>query len=342
MVDVFQGSTANEAWKAAAVKLLHEKDITTLNSRAGYTQEVLHAIFSVHDPRQRWVIARRPPINPAFAIAEVVWIMNGRNDSAFLNYWNRQLPRYAGDSSHYHGAYGYRLRRHFGVDQLEKAYWALCNNPLGRQVVLQIWDCNVDFPDMNGEPANADIPCNIMALLKIRHNKLEWTQILRSNDLFRGVPYNFIQFTTIQEVMAGWLGIDVGAYTHLSDSLHLYIDDKDQLRLHAENEMVNTDSLALPKQESEQSFIELGRCINQMMKGSISEKGLQDLTFSADLSRPYQNMLIIMAGEFARRKRWHELSNDMMARCTNPMLCQVWENWQKQMQQALAVGKSLN
>ena len=79
-------------------------------------------------------------INVAFAIAEVVWTMTGRNDLAFLEAWNSRLPEYVGKGSKLHGAYGYRLRHKGGVDQLTRAYQSLHNNPNTRQVVLQIWD----------------------------------------------------------------------------------------------------------------------------------------------------------------------------------------------------------
>ncbi len=50
---------------------------------------------------------------------------------------------------------------------------------------------------------------------------------MRSNDHFRGLPHNLIQFTTVQEVLAGWLGISLGSYHHYSDSLHVYESDGD-------------------------------------------------------------------------------------------------------------------
>ena len=61
-----------------------------------------------------------------------------------------------------------------------------------------------------GNPSAEDIPCNLSSLLKIRKNQLEWMQINRSNDIYRGLPYNIVQFTTLQELMASWLGIEVG------------------------------------------------------------------------------------------------------------------------------------
>ena len=62
-------------------------------SRGGGTKEILHAAITINDPRQRWVSSRQSPLNVAFAIAEVVWIMTGRNDLAFLKAWNSRLPK---------------------------------------------------------------------------------------------------------------------------------------------------------------------------------------------------------------------------------------------------------
>lgn len=226
MIHVFDGNTADEVWVNSAKQMFSQDMNTSQPSRGGKTQEILHAAYCIRDPRQRWVISRQPALNPAFAIAEVIWILCGRNDSLFLNFWNNKLPNYSGHVEYYHGAYGYRLRQLYGIDQLDRAYRALLNNSDGRQVVLQIWHPLLDFPKNDGAPVSTDVPCNIVALLKVRKNKLEWTQILRSNDLIRGVPYNFIQFTSIQEVLAGWLGVDVGSYNHFSDSLHIYDSDK--------------------------------------------------------------------------------------------------------------------
>jgi thymidylate synthase len=181
--------------------------------------ELLHVGLTIDNPRQRWIPSRIPALNPAFALAEIVWIINGSNDAKVINYWNPALPQFAGHVEKYHGAYGFRLRNHFNIDQLEKAYYSLQKNGISRQVVLQIWDSKNDMPDNNGKPVSEDIPCNLSSLLKIRNHKLEWMQINRSNDIYRGLPYNIVQFTTLQELIAGWLGIEVGTYNHLSEML---------------------------------------------------------------------------------------------------------------------------
>ena len=212
MFHAFEADTADETWRAIADEFRGGR-VAGQASRAGSTRELLHAAISISRPRERWISSRNPPINPAFAMAEIIWIVTGRNDSWFLSYFNRKFPEFVGDGPTLHGAYGYRLRRHLELDQLSRAYHTLASNPDSRQVVLQIWDGTVDLPHPDGHPRAQDIPCNVLSMLKVRENKLHWTQIVRSNDFFLGLPYNLIQFTTLQEIIAGWLEVEVGRTT---------------------------------------------------------------------------------------------------------------------------------
>ena len=204
MIAAFHGQSADDVWQQAAEAFRRSEGVREQNSRAGPTKEILHAAFSIEDPRQRWVVSRTPPLNLAFALAEVVWIMTGRRNLKFLEHWNSEYRNYVGSGPDLHGAYGYRLRHSLGVDQLERAYRVLESEPDSRQVVLQIWDSRIDLPAPDGTPADSDIPCNVVAMPKLRDGKLEWLQVIRSNDMFLGVPHNFVQFTSIQEMLAGW------------------------------------------------------------------------------------------------------------------------------------------
>lgn len=200
---LFEGDRADDIWREAVLTLKNQGG-SRQPSRIGFTRELLTATFVLRNPRERWVATREPALSVAFAIVEVVEIVNGRRDSRFLNFFNPALPLFAGRGPEYHGAYGHRLRSNFGFDQIHRAFLALQNNPESRQVVLQMWDPSIDYPNAEGAPSAPDIPCNVCSLLKVRNGKLHWTQVVRSNDLFRGVPYNFVQFTSLQEIMAGW------------------------------------------------------------------------------------------------------------------------------------------
>jgi hypothetical protein len=49
---------------------------------------------------------------------------------------------------------------------------------------------------------------------------------MRSNDIMFGYPYDVFNFSSLQSIMANKLNIEVGTYTHVVDSFHLY---KEQL-----------------------------------------------------------------------------------------------------------------
>jgi thymidylate synthase len=267
-------------------------------------------------------------MNPAFAIAEIVWILMGRHDAAFLGYWNKRVQKFTDDTPNLYGAYGYRLRTHFGFDQIARGYSVLHENPKTRQVVLQIWDARSDLPAQDGQPRSEDIPCNVVSLLKVRDGQLEWMQILRSNDVFLGIPHNFVQFTYLQEILAGWLGLRVGTYNQISDSLHVYDSDREKIESSLPIEVdANSDDIALPKELSEKCFAELSHRIDDFISEELNESAHMKAAKWREAPRPFQNLLLLLAGEAARKRGWISLSYDIMALNTNRALVQLWQRW---------------
>ena len=327
MTKLYSGETADDVWLLAAQQFKQNVEIDEHLSQKGPVKEVLQAIFTINDPLQRWVGSRFPAINPAFALAEVVWIMNGMNESGFINHWNPKLPLYCGESEYYHGAYGYRLRKHFGIDQLQRAYETLKGSPASRHAVMNIWDVNSDLPECYGEPRSPDIPCNISCMLKIRNGHLDWTQINRSNDLFLGVPHNFVQFTYLQEIMAGWLNVKVGKYTHFSDSLHVYSEYYNSV---CESQRISlpksNDSIKLGKIESERSFFDLRESAIGLISSS-SEKEFMNILSCYEGDQSLRNILLILAADCALRKNQLVLSNRVLELCTNEVFCELWCRW---------------
>lgn len=325
---VFERDTADAAWGAAADELLHCEGVARQASRCGPTRELLHVGLVIGDPRQRWIVSRRPVPNPAFGIAETIWILAGRNDSAFPNFWNPLLPRFSGRGPTYHGAYGHRLRHSFGLDQLERAYRVLSANPDSRQVVLGIYHPGLDLPDEGGTPVSEDVPCNVCSLLKLRGGRLEWVQVMRSNDLIRGLPYNVVQFTMIQEIMAGWLGVQPGSYTHFSDSLHVYESDLDGYAIvggvPAEPHI---DRLDLPYDESLRVLSELTGASEELRSPRLSRDRLRELATSGARPAGYQNLFAVLAADASRRHGWTDVAAELLGMCTNPVLhraCSLW------------------
>ena len=329
MIWAFQGQSADHVWHQAAEAFRRSDGVRRQNSRRGPTKEILHVATSITDPRQRWVVSRQPPLNLAFALAEVVCIMTGRRDLAFLEFWNTKYRDFVGPGPDVHGAYGYRLRHHLRIDQLERAYQVLEHNPDTRQVVLQIWDSQEDLPAPDGTPVDQDVPCNIVAMPKIRDGKLEWLQVIRSNDMFLGVPHNFVQFTSMQELLAGWLGVECGSYTQISDSLHVYDRDwksmVDSTALPSVSR--NTDKLDLPKQESDRVFKQLEHRILLMIDEKSKPDVLEGLASWDDAPEAYRNIAVVLTAEALRRRKLANAAARVMSRCTNPAYRQLWYRW---------------
>lgn len=339
-----QGPSADTIWRAA-IKLVQQHGATQ-ESRDQPTRELLHVALTLTDPRQRVVFAR--PINPAFAIAEVIWILSGANDAAFLHFWNPRMQRYTDrDTSLLHGAYGFRLGsqptlapyftarlRHEApdgatrIDQLKMAYEALRHTSHSRQVVLQIWDHQRDLPDP--APRSKDIPCNLMSHLLVRNGRLEWLQVMRSNDLIWGLPYNFIQWTILQEVMAGWLGLEMGSYNHISDSLHVYQrhwNKLDQSVPTTAKIPTNRADLRLSPYEAwERLWPQLTEAVLQLTQVTTQQDLLAVAASQDDLPPAYAELVALLTAE-ALRKRGHLAAAERIIEMAGPYWDMSWHRW---------------
>ena len=52
---------------------------------------------------------------------------------------------------------------------------------------------------------------------------------MRSSDIILGIAYDVPAFTTMQEILANELGVELGEYVHTSNSLHCYERDFEML-----------------------------------------------------------------------------------------------------------------
>jgi thymidylate synthase len=161
-------------------------------------------------------------VNTAFAVAETVWILSG-SDAPWIYEFNRQLRQYAEDDGILRGAYGPRMRSWNGhVDQLALALATLRGDPESRRAVIQLYD---PARDAHG---HRDVPCTLSYRFHLRQGRLHMATTMRSQDLWTGLPYDIFAATTLHELMASWLGADLGDYHHHVDSLHLYERDLEQ------------------------------------------------------------------------------------------------------------------
>ena len=217
---VLEGLNVNEVFPEA-VKLVSKYGVLK-PSRNGPTLEIPEPVASVyHRPWERVLFCPVRNANPFFHFFEALWILAGRKDVATLKIFNSRMLEYSDDGATFHAAYGHRLRYHWGIDQIQLVIRELQTDMESRRAVLQIWDAVYDLGI-----SRRDIPCNDTVFFKIRSGALHMTVCNRSNDLIWGAyGANVVQFSILQEYIAWRLGVEIGPYTQVSDSLHVYIDN---------------------------------------------------------------------------------------------------------------------
>lgn len=155
-------------------------------------------------------------ISKAYLCAELTWYLLGRDDVEFINPFAGLWGRISDDGIHSYSAYGDIVFKRHGFDQVDKMIELLTRDPESRRAVI-----NFNVPNKNVIETKDEI-CTIALQYLIRDNQLDCTCIMRSNDIWYGLPYDTVFFTELQKFIAKRLKVNVGTYTHFVISLHCY------------------------------------------------------------------------------------------------------------------------
>lgn len=170
-------------------------------------------------PKQHVLISKVRDANPFFHLMESMWMLAGRDDGAFLDFYIKDFSKNYGSNGTIMDAYGQRWRYGLRYNQLDEIVNQLRKEPTSRQAVLQMWGAGRD--DLRAYSAK---PCNLVATFRIWNGKLDMTVFNRSNDLIWGCcGANAVHFPILQEYIAGKVGIPTGSYWQISTNLHLYL-----------------------------------------------------------------------------------------------------------------------
>lgn len=158
--------------------------------------------------------------NPVFHLMEAIWMIAGESKVDWLLQFNSQFDRYAEDDGTVHGAYGWRWRNAWSVDQIQAVIHMLRKDPTTRRAVIAMWNPELDL----GVQKN-DLPCNTHIYFNIRDGMLDMTVCCRSNDILWGAyGANAVHMSVLQEIIAAGVGVAVGVYHQFSNNFHAYTD----------------------------------------------------------------------------------------------------------------------
>lgn len=179
--------------------------------------EVINAVSILDDPTRNILKSKIRNLPMRYAIGEMLWYMSGSNSLKEIQKYTNGWDRMSDDGETVNSNYGYCIKYKFGFDQWEFVRNELEENPNSRRAVIHIKEAS--------DKESKDVNCTVCLQFFIRDNKLHLTTYMRSNDLWMGFPYDVFQFTNMQILMSMELGRNIGTYTHIAGSLHLYERD---------------------------------------------------------------------------------------------------------------------
>lgn len=219
--EMFVAENADEAFEHWWYMLANYMPNVTQESRDGnVVDEIINAVTVIKDPTRCIMKNKIRKMPMRYAIGELLWYLSGNNKLSAIQKFTKAWDRMSDDGEYVNSNYGYCLMHKFGFNQIEQALIQLRDNPNSRQVVLHIKEAR----NLIDSPTN-DLNCTVCLQLFIRDGKLYMTTYMRSNDLWMGFPYDVFQFTCLQTLLAMELDVELGTYTHVAGSLHLYERD---------------------------------------------------------------------------------------------------------------------
>lgn len=194
------------------------EEVKTESSRDGnVVGECINAVTVIEDPTRCIMKSKVRNLPIRYCVGELLWYLSGNRNLKEIKKYTNAWDRMSDDGLTVNSNYGYCIQHKFGFDQWEYVKDMLSKNKESRQAVIHIKTAD------NKE--SKDVNCTVCLQFFVRDEKLYMTTYMRSNDLWMGFPNDVFQFTAMQILLSMRLGLDLGTYTHISGSLHLYERD---------------------------------------------------------------------------------------------------------------------
>lgn len=216
-METYTCNSVTEAWNYWYQKLAFQ-DKTDSSRDGEVCGEILNAVTVINDPTYNIVNSPIRNMPMRYAVGELLWYLSGSNKLSDIEKYSKAWGNLSDDGETINSAYGYRIEKKFGFNQWEHIVKLLRKDPNSRQAVIHIKDASNEV--------TKDLPCTVCLQYFIRDGKLHATTYMRSNDIWLGFPYDVFSFTCFQIMLAFELGVEIGTYTHIAGSLHLYSRNK--------------------------------------------------------------------------------------------------------------------
>ncbi|MBP6858947.1 MAG: thymidylate synthase [Candidatus Pacebacteria bacterium] len=185
-----------------------------------YTRAIPGMHFSTDIEKDGFPLLTLRKIPIKAPVAEQAWfILGSRRPDDFLRDYTKIWDAFTNPGDVVTVAYGYRWRKHFGRDQLKQLIDLLRAEPGSRHAVVVTWDPAQDGLSLQKKK---NVPCPYTFTVNIIGGRLHLHNIVRSNDVILGVPFDVFGFALLQCILAQELGVKPGIYSHSISNAHIY------------------------------------------------------------------------------------------------------------------------
>jgi thymidylate synthase len=165
------------------------------------------------------------------AVAEWIWMLEGRTDIDFLHQHNIKWWDDYAEDGHVAKSYGYQLRTN--PDQIEYVLSELRKPYTSRRARISLWQPR-DLEEQK-------IPCCYTEFDFIkRGGALQMVMTFRSSDLFLGFPYDALVGYLLLKYIANQLGLEVFNIIYHFINVHVYNEHREAVLEYVEGEHYNT------------------------------------------------------------------------------------------------------
>lgn len=239
-----QGKTFAKAYKNLLLEVYSNYDYETA-PRGMNIREIMNCVVEIKNPYSNLFKNEVRDLPMKYLKKELALYLSGRNDVEGFGEASKFWKKIANEDGTINSAYGNLI---FKMDdtpnkftQWRWALYSLIQDKDSRQAVMHF---NRPCHQYLGVK---DFPCTLEMIFHIRNNKLNATTVMRSNDVIKGTTFDIPFFMLVQQMMLNALKkvypeLEMGTYTHLAHSMHLYESDFELVGKMLEKEFVECEA----------------------------------------------------------------------------------------------------
>lgn len=269
-------------------------------------RESLGVSFRIKNARDRIPFVDKREFSISYMIAELIWYISGNNSTEWIANYSAFWRNISDDGQTANSAYGARIfKQHpYQLTSQVPQHWSQWNyvldelnkDPDSRRAVIHIRQPQDSYL------ASKDVPCTLSLQFFIRDGALHQVASMRSSDLILGLAYDVPAFTFFQEMLAAELQVDLGSYTHMSNSLHVYEKHFDMVKTIIETHDTSKQCHVMPPMPGKVPIDDLVK-FEARLRSAHTEQELQKIVaeFSAMHVEYWSSWIKVLASHRAKK-----------------------------------------